>query len=181
AGTGRLTRLLTPYAAKIYAFDISAHMLETAQGLLVPSVELAVGDNRHMPVRDHVAHITLAGWSFGHAVAWSPDAWRAEIGLMLAEMARITQPEGVQIIIETLGTGQAEPHAPNDQLATFYDWLEAEHGFTRTWLRTDYRFESVAQAEQLMRFFFNDALAEHVIQADALTLPECTGIWWRRG
>ncbi|MBC8100669.1 MAG: class I SAM-dependent methyltransferase, partial [Armatimonadetes bacterium] len=118
AGTGRLTRLLTPYAAKIYAFDISAHMLETAQGSLAPSVELAVGDNRQMPVRDGVAHITMAGWSFGHAVAWSPDGWRAEIGLMLAEMARITQPEGVQIIIETLGTGQAEPHAPNDQLAT---------------------------------------------------------------
>ncbi|MCC7207638.1 MAG: class I SAM-dependent methyltransferase, partial [Anaerolineae bacterium] len=50
--------------------------------------------------------------------------------------------------------------------------------FGSTWVRTDYRFASLAEAERLTRFFFGDALADEVVRRKWVTLPECTGLWW---
>jgi hypothetical protein len=61
----------------------------------------------------------------------------------------------------------------------FYAWLE-EMEFQHTWIRTDYRFNSVGEAATLSGFFFGEELAAR-IRRDGLTiLPECTGLWWRR-
>ncbi|NJL56820.1 hypothetical protein HC928_17975, partial [bacterium] len=79
---------------------------------------------------------------------------------MLAEMVRVTRPDGTLIILETLGTGSEIPTPPTAGLDAYYAWLEETHGFTRTWIRTDYEFASVGEAEHLTRFFFGDVLAE---------------------
>ena len=50
--------------------------------------------------------------------------------------------------------------------------------FSRVRIRTDYRFESLAEAGDLTRFFFGDALAGRVAGEGLVTLPECTGMWW---
>jgi hypothetical protein len=50
--------------------------------------------------------------------------------------------------------------------------------FPRVRIRTDYRFESLAEAEDLMRLFFGDTLADRVASEGLVILPECTGIWW---
>ena len=54
------------------------------------------------------------------------------------------------------------------------------HGFNATWIRTDYEFASVPEAEELTRFFFGDALADRIEREQLLILPECTGLWWKR-
>ncbi|HNN14596.1 MAG TPA: hypothetical protein PKL78_13635, partial [Anaerolineales bacterium] len=59
----------------------------------------------------------------------------------------------------------------------FYPWLD-EMGFQKTWIRTDYQFESLAEAEELSRFFFGNALGDQVVQHQWTILPECTGVWW---
>ena len=46
-------------------------------------------------------------------------------------------------------------------LEHFYDWLD-EQAFDDTWIRTDYRFESLAQAEQLAGFFFGDEMKSRI-------------------
>jgi len=183
AGTGRLTRLLTPHAASVAAFDMSAHMLRTAAATLPKggAWSLGVADNAHLPLRAGVADVVLAGWSLGHATGWYPDTWRDVIGAALREMRRVLKPDGVAVILETMGTGYTEAVPTNDTLAAYYAWLEGEWGFTRQVIRTDYHFASVDEADRLTRFFFGDALADR-IRAESLTmLTEHTGVWSRQG
>ncbi|MBN1284037.1 MAG: methyltransferase domain-containing protein [Anaerolineae bacterium] len=181
AGTGRLTRLLAPHVASVCAFDISAHMLGTARDRLraagAGNWALAIADNRALPAAGGAADIAVEGWSIGHLAGWYPGTWRAEVDRALKEMRRVVKPGGVVIVIETLGTGQETP-SPGDALAALFARLEGVHGFASTWIRTDYRFESLDEAEALTRFFFGDALADRVVRENRVILPECTGIWW---
>jgi hypothetical protein len=64
-------------------------------------------------------------------------------------------------------------------LLDFYDWLDGA-GFQNTWIRTDYRFETPERADELAGFFFGDAIKEKIRRGHLTTLPECTGVWWRR-
>ena len=182
AGTGRLTRLLVSEVRRVGAFDMSAHMLHTARctlELLGANWVLLVGDNREMPVGDATADLTIAGWSFGHAPGWYGDYWQEEIAKMVGEMLRILKPGGTAIIIETMGTGNELPVPPQAYLAAYYQLLEDTFGFAYTWIRTDYQFESVEEADELTRFFFGDELADRIVNNQMTVLPECTGIWWK--
>jgi ubiquinone/menaquinone biosynthesis C-methylase UbiE len=181
AGTGRLTRLIAPQAARVDAFDLSPHMLTIAAERPPASghVTLAAADNRALPVRDACADVCIAGWSFGHATGWYPDGWQGQIAAMLGEMLRVLKPGGTAVILETLGTGSETPVPPNAALQAYYTWLENAEGFAHSWIRTDYRFGSLDEADALTRFFFGDALADRIRREALLILPECTGLWWR--
>jgi ubiquinone/menaquinone biosynthesis C-methylase UbiE len=184
AGTGRLTLLLAPLVRSIRAYDASAHMLDITRARVqaggFTNVTVDVADNRALPVDFGSADLAIEGWSFGHACGWYPDTWRQEVGAMLAEMRRVLRPGGTAVILETLGTGRETPQPPTPALAELYAWLESEHEFTRQSLRTDYRFESLNEAEDIVRFFFGDELAAEVVANKWVKLPECTGLWWRR-
>jgi ubiquinone/menaquinone biosynthesis C-methylase UbiE len=184
AGTGRLTLMLAPVVKSIRAFDGSQHMLNVTIAKLQQSGldnwGIDVADNRALPIEDASADLAIEGWSFGHFCGWYPDTWRVEIGKCLGEMKRVLRPGGTAVILETLGTGRETPQPPTEGLAEFYAWLEGEHGFSATSIRTDYQFESLSEAEQLTRFFFGDELADTVVQNDWVILPECTGVWWKQ-
>ena len=193
AGTGRVTRLLAPLARRIYAFDAAVPMLRVAAGRVPWRQEAledtgslgrgwlaAAADHRALPLPAGVADLAVAGWTFGHFAGWYPDRWREEIGRALGEVARVLRPGGTAIIIETLGTGEASPRPPSEALAAYYAWLEEAHGYRRTWVRTDFRFRSRAEAEALLRFFFEELYDERLAgREDLADLPECTGLWWR--
>jgi ubiquinone/menaquinone biosynthesis C-methylase UbiE len=182
AGTGRLTLMLAPLVKGLYVFDGSQHMLDVTIDKL-NQIDLAnwqaeVADNRKIPVEDASADLSIQGWSFGHFCGWYPDTWRDEIGRAVAEMKRVLRPGGTAIILETLGTGREKPQPPTEGLAAYYAWLESEQGFTGTWIRTDYQFESLDEAKSLTTFFFGDDLASEVVKHNRVILPECTGVWW---
>jgi ubiquinone/menaquinone biosynthesis C-methylase UbiE len=179
-GTGRVARQLAGDGRGITASDRSLPMLRTAAGLVPEEIAWLAADNRQLPFRPGFADLVIAGWSLGHSVAWYADSWPREIGRALEEMLRIARPGGMLAVIETLGTGQETPLAPTQALADYYHWMEAEHGFDRQWMRTDYLFEDVAQAERLMRFFFGDEMGDQVRVAGIRLVPECTGLWTRR-
>jgi len=182
AGTGRLTCMVAPFASKILVSDISPHMLGAAKVKLektgLQNWTVIVADNLALPVANRVADISIAGWSLGYLTAWYAESWRQEIGQALAEMKRVLRPGGTVVILETLGTGSEKPCPPTDALTTYYAWLEKEHGFSSTWIRTDYRFESVSEAQEATRFFFGDEFADRIGRENWVILPECTGIWW---
>ena len=181
AGTGRLTRLLSPAASSIHAFDISVPMLNVAADRLREAGclgwDVAIADHRSLPLKDAVADVAISGWSICYLVTWSNKTWRREVDQALAEIRRVLRPNGQIILLETLGTGCQTP-CPPEHLAGYYDYLE-ESGFASTWIRTDYQFESLVEAEALIRFFFGDGLAQKVVEERWITVPECTGIWWR--
>lgn len=185
AGTGRLTSLMVPLAKEVLAVDNSAQMLAVALSRLEggprgAAYHLVVADNGHLPAPGGLADVVIAGWTLGHLVGWYPADWPQKSGQVIAEMERVTQPNGTQIIIETLGTGRETPEPPTEGLAKYYRILENTFDFTRTWIRTDYRFETMAEANSLTSFFFGQEMIERIRKdRDSIILPECTGIWWR--
>ncbi|MEM9951129.1 MAG: class I SAM-dependent methyltransferase [Chloroflexota bacterium] len=183
AGTGRLTRIMSVLVQSIHAFDIAYPMLAEAQRVLdetgMENWSLSQADNVFMPVANQSADIVVEGWSFGHVMGWYPDTWQARIDQMLSEMQRLLKPNGTMILIETMGTGNRKPQAPNAQLATLYDYWQNTLGFEYQWIRTDYQFEDVDEADELIRFFFGDAMAESLVAGKNIIVPECTGVWWK--
>jgi ubiquinone/menaquinone biosynthesis C-methylase UbiE len=182
AGTGRLTALLAPRVRSIQALDISPAMLALARGKLLAAglrnwhVEPA--DHRSLPLPDASAGLVISGWSLCYLVDWNRTAWRAEVEQALSEIWRILRPGGTVILLETQGTGFKTPHPPA-HLLDYYAML-AEIGFASAWIRTDYRFKSRVEAEELSRFFFGEELAAQIAASGSPILPECTGLWWSK-
>lgn len=182
AGTGRLACMLAPRVSYVRAFDISEEMLRvcrqklTASGLTNWQVDVA--DHRELPVEDHSADLVLSGWSVAYLAEWNPENARVELENWLGEMKRVLRPNSYIVLFESLGTGNESP-IKLEHLKNYYPWLD-EVGFQNKWIRTDYKFESLAEAEELSRFFFGDELGDKVKKNNWVILPECTGVWWRQ-
>jgi len=180
AGTGRLACSLAANVEHIHAFDISEEMLRVckekffASGFSNWQVELA--DHRKLPVPDASADLVVSGWSVSYLAVWNPDTWREEMETWLVEMRRVLKPGSFIVLFESLGTGNENP-IKLDHLVNFYPWLD-EAGFQNKWIRTDYKFETLVEAEELSRFFFGDELGNKVRDKKWVILPECTGVWW---
>ncbi len=181
AGTGRLAVMLAPRVKSMRAFDVSDEMLRVcrekfaANGLSNWKVEVA--DHRALPVEPHSADVVVSGWSVAYLYVWNSETWRAELEKWLGEMKRILRPGGFIVLFESLTTGSETP-IKLDHLKDYYPWLD-EVGFQHKWIRTDYQFKSVEEAEELTRFFFGDELGDKVQQNNWIILPECTGVWWK--
>jgi len=182
AGTGRLACLLAPQVSRIRAFDVSEEMLRVCRQKLtstgLSNWQVDVADHRNLPVHDKSADVAVSGWSVSYLAVWdSKGTWRLQLETWLAEMKRVLKPGGTIILLESLGTGNETP-IKLEHLKDFYPWLD-EVGFEQKWIRTDYKFESLDEAEYLSRFFFGDELGTKVKQNNWVVLPECTGIWWK--
>jgi ubiquinone/menaquinone biosynthesis C-methylase UbiE len=181
AGTARLTRLLAPLAHHILALDTSSHMLSTGASLLrergLNNWQVALADHRSLPVASHSADLIVSGWSLCYLAVWGGQNWKIDLERAFTEFLRVLRPGGKIILLESLGTGNLHPHPP-DHLKEYLAHLD-NAGFQSTWIRTDYRFASLQEAQELSGFFFGEALTEKVKQESWQILPECTGIWWK--
>jgi len=180
AGTGRLTLMLTPRTRSIRAFDMSEEMLRICRKRLEASGlsnwEVDVADHRQLPVDDNSADLVVSGWSVAYLHVWNPESWRDELEEWLGEMKRVLRRDSYIVLFESLGTGNESPVKLN-HLKEYYSWLD-ESGFQSKWIRTDYKFASIEEAEKLSRFFFGDELGGKVRENNWIILPECTGVWW---
>jgi ubiquinone/menaquinone biosynthesis C-methylase UbiE len=181
AGTGRLARLLAPRVRYVRAFDESAEMLRVCRDRLaetgLTNWSADVADHRHLPVADASANLVVSGWSVSYLAVWSAEEGRGKLMEWLKEMKRVLTANSPIVLFETLGTGQESPvRVPH--LADFYPWLD-ENGFENAFIRTDYKFESLEEAERLVRFFFGEEMGADVLKKNWVILPECTGVWWR--
>ena len=181
AGTGRLTLILAPRAKSIRAFDSSAEMLRVCRERLIASGlsnwQVDVADHRNLPVEDHSVDVVVSGWSVSYLAVWNPEQANQELDKWLLEMRRVLRKDGMIILFESLGTGNESPMRL-EHVETTYQWLD-DNGFQNKWIRTDYQFESIEEAEELSRFFFGDELGDKARQNNWVILPECTGMWWK--
>ncbi|MNI08021.1 Demethylmenaquinone methyltransferase [compost metagenome] len=181
AGTGRLTTVLAAQAKSIVALDASEAMLRitadrlTQAGFTNWSTQTA--DLRKLPMEDQSVDLIVAGWSICYLTNTDVHSWEQHLEEVIGEIKRVLRAKGTIIIFETMGTGFEQPNPP-DFLKPYYAKLVADYGFSHKWIRTDYTFDHLEQAEQLTRFFFSDALANRVLEQNLVHLPECAGIWW---
>ena len=183
AGTGRLACLLAPQVARVRAFDVSEEMLRVCrQKLLISGLnnwQVDLADHRQLPVEDHSADLIVSGWSVSYLAVWDSDGtWHIQLEKWMTEMKRVLKPGGMIVLFESLGTGNEAP-IPLEHLKDFYSWLD-ETGFQQKWIRTDYKFDSLEEAEYLSRFFFGNELGDKVSPNNWVILPECTGVWWKK-
>jgi ubiquinone/menaquinone biosynthesis C-methylase UbiE len=179
AGTGRFEELLAGRAASLTALDLYPAMLAIARAKLVDleggSLRLAAGDHRALPLRDRSFDLVISGWSICYLADWYPETWRDELSKAFAEIRRVIRPGGRVILLETQGTGFESPNPP-PHLAAYFDYLKNEK-YEFSWVRTDYRFTDLEEAESITRFFFGEELAAQVKAKNWVILPECTGFW----
>jgi ubiquinone/menaquinone biosynthesis C-methylase UbiE len=187
-GTGRLIRILLELgAAHVTGVDRAEAMLGVAARALAADVARGAVELVEADARALAAHgvavgafdVVTAGWCFGHFRHWMPDDWQEDVDRALAAMARAVRPGGALIVIETLGTGHSTPRV-HSALDEYFAVLEAR-GFTRCAIRTDYAFASVDEAVEVLGPFFGEELSERVREEGWARVPECTGVWSRRG
>jgi ubiquinone/menaquinone biosynthesis C-methylase UbiE len=182
AGTGRLTCLLAPHVQHVHAFDISAEMLRVCREKLskmnLSNWKIDLADHRQLPIDDNSANLVVSGWSLSYLAVWNKETWRVELEKWLGEMKRVLRQNSFIVLFESLGTGNESP-VKLEHLKDFYPWLD-EVGFQNKIIRTDYKFESIQEAEELSRFFFGDELGDKVVKNNWSILPECTGVWWKK-
>jgi ubiquinone/menaquinone biosynthesis C-methylase UbiE len=188
AGTGRLTFKLCSLARDILAMDISQSMLDIAikkqKERKITNVKFLQSDNLTLPKSTKEYDIAIEGWSFLAVVAISENKWeeknyRKIINKLVQNMKTATKKDGSLIIIETLGTFEEKPNVP-ENFANIYKYLENELGFQNKAIRTDFRFDTVEQAIDLMTFFFGEEYKEMIMKNNMTIIPECTGIWHRK-
>jgi len=183
AGTGRLSRLLAPLTGSITLTDASPAMLEVAAGKLralgCDDAATVVSDHRELPFPDRAFDAVTAGWTVCYLANTNEPKWRLNLQSIVDEWKRVIRPGGTVILFENNGTGVESPEPPT-YLTGYYRALQEEYGFSYWTIRTDYRFESPEEAEQLTRFFFGDALADRVRAGRNRIVPECTAVFWKR-
>ena len=141
-------------------------------------MEGGCGGPSSIPIANHAVDLVVSGWSVAYLAVWNKETWKVELEKWLGEMKRVLRRDSYIVLFESLGTGNESP-IKLEHLKEYYSWL-LEAGFQNKWIRTDYKFESIAEAEELSRFFFGDELGDKVKQNNWVVLPECTGVWWKK-
>jgi len=181
AGTGRITTELATRAKSIVALDSSKEMLEITESKLkqknLSNWKTLVADHRALPLENNSADLVISGWSICYLTSSNHVEWHDHLEQIISELKRVLRPGGTILLFETMGTGFSTPTPPSF-LLHYFEALEKEFHFSHKWIRTDYSFDHLGQAEELTKFFFGEELASRVVKENLVSLPECAGIWW---
>ncbi len=182
AGTGRISFILSPYVSKIYGIEPNESMrqtgIEKARNNNIKNIEFISGGYELIPLKDKICDFVIEGWSLLYYYKLSQPDWKRKISNAIAEMKRILKDNGKMILIETLGTMQEGPIIM-EFASPLYNFLEDELKFKKIEIRTDYKFENVGQAIELITFFFGNEMGNEVRKSNISIIPEYTGIWHR--
>ena len=179
-GTGRLTRFYIDLIHRCFGFDKEQHMLTRCQSNLqkyAQKITLSVRENLMLTAPDPKPDIFIEGWSFGHTIIQNQDNFDSIAPALIKRIKKCVSCNGTLIIVESEGTNVEEPTQKNESLALFFRMLEDDYGFTRTTLRTDYRFSTVADAVRIMSFFFGHQMADSIRKNMKTEIREFTGVW----
>lgn len=183
SGTGRFPILLHQVVNQLVAVDLNFPMLveqKKQRRSVNGQWHLINGNMLALPFPSQSWEGVISGWAIGHLTSWFHGDWQERIDRIIEEMHRVIKKDGVLVICETMGTGCLKPAPPNIDLAHYYERLEHLWGFQTEIIPTDYKFKDVNTAVKHTEFFFGTDMAELIRANHWATLPEWTGIWYKK-
>jgi SAM-dependent methyltransferase len=139
-------------------------------------VSVHAGSAQALPLADRSVDVVHARWAYFFGPGSEPG---------LAELDRVVRRGGTAFVIDNDGTRstfggwfrRGFPRVDPDAVERFW----ARHGWTRTPLVTDWRFDSRADLEAVVRIEFAPGLAEEILAEHAgTTVDYAVNLWWRR-
>jgi hypothetical protein len=147
-------------------------------GLHAWTVEVA--DNRALPLPEASP---IWSWPDGASpqrrLVWSALAGRQMRPGAGRDADVFLRPGAHRVIPRDAGDGRGTPQPPTRVGRLLRLAGAGARGYSSTWIRTDYRFNSLAEAVDLTGFFFGADFARQVVEQQWLIVPECTGLWWK--
>ena len=174
AGTGTLTLRLAKYAGKVYAFDKSKFMIAVAyekmKSAALSNCCLELADHRCIPLPNASADVVVAAWTLASLVyESSEEAWTEELDNVVREMGRLVRAGGVVAALCPVDPG------PRDYLSR----LETTHGFCHTAFESCWRFLTLAEARNVIQFFFGEVMWKEYRSRWPEDFVTFSGVWWR--
>ncbi len=180
-GTGRMTKYYIKSAASCRGYDREMHMLEKCRSNLssfMDKITLGQAQNLDLPVPEILSDVFIEGWSLGHTADEYAETISDVCGRMVNRIKEIVKPGGDILIVESLGTHVEKAGIANKALNDFHTYLENEAGFERNELRTDYKFNSTADAARICGFFFGGNMGRDIMDKKLSVVREYTGVWY---
>jgi ubiquinone/menaquinone biosynthesis C-methylase UbiE len=174
-GTGFHLPRFAETAAQVYGVDPHPGLLRLAarrtRGL--PHVTLLAGTAQQVPLPDASVDVLHARWAYFFGPGCEPG---------LAEVARVVRRGGTAFVIDndptrsTFGRWFGRGYPQVDPAAVERFW--ARHGWTRTALDVDWRFDSRADLEAVVRIEFTPEVADAVLaEHEGTTVDYAVNLW----
>jgi ubiquinone/menaquinone biosynthesis C-methylase UbiE len=174
-GTGFHLPLLAETAAHVYGVEPHPGLLRVAarRTRALPNVSLLAGTAQEVPLPDASVDVVHARWAYFFGPGSEPG---------LAELDRVVRRGGTAFVIDndatrsTFGAWFRRGYPKVDPRAVERFW--AGRGWTRTSLDLDWRFESRADLEAVVRIEFAPEVADAVLaEHEGTTVDYAVNLW----
>ena len=143
AGDGFTAAALTSTRRTVIPLEPAPGMVDTDRPL--PWVQ---GEAEHLPFGPATFAGAYATWAYFFSRNWDPDPG-------VGELHRVVRPGGPLLIAENLGNDEFCALADTEITADPAFW--GQRGFTCDAIETVFEFESIAEAETLLEFYFGES------------------------
>jgi ubiquinone/menaquinone biosynthesis C-methylase UbiE len=177
-GTGFHLPCFAQTASRVYGVEPHPGLLRLAarRTRRLANVTLLTGTAQQVPLPDGSVDVLHARWAY----FFGPGS---EAGL--TEVARVVRRGGTAFVIDndatrsTFGRWFRRGYPDVDPVAVERFW--ARHGWTRTPLDVEWRFDDRADLEAVVRIEFTPEVADAVLAEHVgTTVDYAVNLWWRR-
>jgi len=165
-------------AAQVFGVEPHPSLLRLAarRTAALTNVTLLAGTAQDLPLPDASVDVAHARWAYFFGPGCEPG---------LRELARVVRRGGTAFVIDTdasrstWGRWFARNHPGIDPVQVERFW--GRHGWTRVPLDLDWRFESRADLEAVVRIELSADVADAVLAEHSGMSVDCAlDLWWRR-
>jgi ubiquinone/menaquinone biosynthesis C-methylase UbiE len=177
-GTGFHLPRFAALAARVYGVEPHPGLLRLAarRTRSLANVTLLSGTAQAVPLPDASVDVAHARWAYFFGPGCEPG---------LRELARVVRRGGTAFVIDndatrsTFGRWFRRGYPRIDPVAVERFW--ASHGWTRVALDIDWRFDSRADLEAVVRIEFDPEVAAAILaEHPGTTVDYAVNLWWRR-